>query len=280
MLQLQLKNQAPITVSKAKFTIGQADRNNLVINDTSVDPVHALLIIDNQRILLKDNTSQGGSYVNNIRVTERAIKPGDNLRFGNIEVTVLDGSQKPIQKKKAANSSQWVLKADSSWLEGQSFPLTKSKSIVGRGSQCDITIPGTHLSRQHAELTIQGNRLQIKDLASANGTFINDRPITDGMAKAGDQIRFDVYSFRLEGPTVDRHKTQVRAPAQPIKKRAQPEKEQEPSSPDNKRWKTKPTSIGNRPEPPPRAANQFIKYATLALAAAFVGATAYFFLLR
>ncbi len=149
---------------------------------------------------------------------------------------------------------------------------------MGRGSQCDITIPGTHLSRQHAELIVHDNRVQVKDLASANGTFINDRPITEGVAKAGDQIRFDVYSFKLLGPNEDRNKTQVRAPIK-IKRKPVEEVEKEKAAAAAKRWKTKPTSIGNRPEPPPRIQNTLpFKVVTVLLLGVVVAAAAYVFI--
>ncbi|MFL0798047.1 MAG: FHA domain-containing protein [Cellvibrionaceae bacterium] len=277
MLQIQFTDRDPISVTDSQFSIGSADRNDLIIEDDSVDPVHALLIPDNQQVLLRDNASRRGSYVNNIRVSEKSLKPGDAIRIGNMEARVLD-TPETAKPKKQATTSKWQLQADSSWLEGQAFVLKPGKLTVGRGSQCDITIPGTHLSRQHAELIVHDNRVQVKDLASANGTFINDRPITEGVAKAGDQIRFDVYSFKLVGPNEDRNKTQVRAPIK-MKRKSTEEIEKEKAAAAAKRWKTKPTSIGNRPEPPPRVQNTLpFKIVTVLLLGVVVAAASYVFL--
>lgn len=95
--------------------------------------------------------------------------------------------------------NSWLLIAEGGWMVGQKFALG-SHTILGRDSSCDITIPGTHLSRQHAELAINGNRLQIRDLDSANGTYVNDKPVTESELKPGDTVRFDVLVFRIHGP--------------------------------------------------------------------------------
>src|SRR5690606_23975705 len=148
---------------------------------------------------------------------------------------------------------KWCLVACSSWLRGQEFPVdarTPDLPIkVGRASHCDMIFAGTHLSREHAQLTILGDGILVRDLNSANGTFINDLRITEGIAYPGDQLRFDVYSFRLYGPAArpratasnDDEATQIRRPPPVIEKPAEPPFEELP-----KRWKTRSTSPGNR----------------------------------
>lgn len=143
-----------------------------------------------------------------------------------------------------ADDTGWYLLAEGDWLAGQRFDIPGS-AILGRDGSCDITIPGTHLSRRHAELIIKGNVLQIKDLGSSNGTFVNDQRVTEAEVKPGDTVQFDVLTFRIVGPTqplnIDDRATKVRlVPVPP---------EQPPPShtaPVEKKWKTKPTSVGNR----------------------------------
>lgn len=105
---------------------------------------------------------------------------------------------------------KWSLTVVGDWLEGQTFDIPKKTSTIGPSSTCDITILGTHLSRQHAELTIRGNTVLIRNIASSNGTFINGQRISEAVARAGDKIDFDVNFFKLNGPNTDHHKTQVR----------------------------------------------------------------------
>ena len=133
------------------------------------------------------------------------------------------------------NSEQWQLVATGSWLSGQRFPLT-AHTVLGRDTSCDITIAGTHLSRQHAELVISQNNLLVRDLNSSNGTYVNDQQITESQLKPGDKIRFDVLEFIIHGPnqSAQQHSRQ------------RPSVNSEKTGPSSRQWKTKPTSVGNR----------------------------------
>ncbi len=93
----------------------------------------------------------------------------------------------------------WQLIACGDWLSGQSYVI-KGHTVLGRDTSCDITIPGTHLSRRHAELAITGDKLLIRDLGSSNGTFIDQEQISESELKDGDEIRFDVLTFRVQAP--------------------------------------------------------------------------------
>jgi predicted component of type VI protein secretion system len=123
-------------------------------------------------------------------------------------------------------------------------------SAIGRGSQCEIVIPGTHLSRQHAEFELHDSQLKIRDLGSANGSFVNDAKIAAHQPVRlvpGDRLRFDVYSFRVVGPGMTTGSTRLR---QTLTDSAiNKERKQINTAPKN--WKTKPTSPGNREEPAP-----------------------------
>jgi len=247
MLKLHFKDnrQPAFWVTEKLYCIGSAQDNQLVIADNSVDDLHAKLFSDDDRYILKDNNSSSGCFINGQRVTQKEILPGDILKFGNIELIVLD-PRRLHEQEDAHQHAPWRLVSDSSWLPGKTFIIPPERAVViGRTEQCDITIPGTHLSRRHTELRIQGSQLLVKDLGSANGTFLNDKPITEATAQDGDRLRLDVYSFRLVAPDTDGNKTRIRASIDSISK---PVERKQPSS-EPKRWKTRPTSPGNRTEP-------------------------------
>lgn len=251
MLKIQFKDKRhpPLWVVEKLYSIGSAPDNHLVINDSEIDALHARFISGDNKVFLKDNNSTSGCFVNGQRVTNKEIVPGDVIKLGTVELDVLDpntGAGNGVSAEIQANQ-QWRLVSDSSWLAGQTFVVPSDGPVViGRGTQSDIVIPGTHLSRRHAELTVQGKFLRVKDLASANGTFVNDKRIDNTIAHSGDRLRLDVYTFRLVGPEVEeKNKTRVRAPIEALNKSV--ERKQTSSEP--KRWKTRPTSPGNRIEP-------------------------------
>lgn len=251
MLKIQFKDKRhpPLWVVEKLYSIGSAPDNQLVINDSEIDPLHARLISGDNKFFLKDNNSTNGCFVNGQRITNKEIVPGDVIKLGTVEIEVLDPDTGAGDgaSTEAHTSQQWRLVSDSSWLAGQTFVVASDRPVVvGRGTQSDIVIPGTHLSRRHAELSVQGKFLRVKDLASANGTFINDKRIETTIAHSGDRLRLDVYTFRLVGPDIEeKSKTRVRAPIEALSKSI--ERKQLSSEP--KRWKTRPTSPGNRIEP-------------------------------
>jgi putative nucleotidyltransferase with HDIG domain len=68
------------------------------------------------------------------------------------------------------------------------LPLGASVT-VGRVSQCEIHIDDQAVSRRHCSLAPDGAGLLVTDLDSANGTFLNERPIKSAVAHPGDLIR-------------------------------------------------------------------------------------------
>lgn len=181
--------------------------------------------------------------------------------------------------------SRWKLVANGSWLAGQEFPIFEEGTILGRGKTCDVTIPGTHLSRTHAELAVKGNQLLVKDLSSANGTFINDERITVATAKAGDILRIDVYSFRITGPQAAASEAKA-APRASINETAAQSLEairnikQQEKDYTQTEWITKPTSIGNRTHnvPAPNKGHDASFWMSVTLGLCAIGGLVYYFL--
>ena len=243
MLKLKFKDnrKEPFWVMEKSFSIGTAERNHLTIGDRSMSDQHAKIISKDDSFLLKDAGSVNGTYVNGQRVTQKHISCGDVIAFGDVELEVID----PLLGANNSEVGYWSLIADSSWLSGQEFPLAfdqKKVITVGRGTQSDLVFPGTHLSRSHAELEWgDGDALVIRDLGSANGTFINDKKITESKVYPGDRVRFDVYSFKVFGPGIalsSAATSTFHAITDEMLARTD----------SNKQWKSKPTSPGNREE--------------------------------
>lgn len=69
-------------------------------------------------------------------------------------------------------------------------PLQGPAVSIGRASDCSIPIKDRYLSRKHAEIIASGNAWILKDLGSANGTYLNGTRVErDEQLKTGDRIR-------------------------------------------------------------------------------------------
>ena len=71
----------------------------------------------------------------------------------------------------------------------QEFVLRAGTLIVGRAQICDIMVPDGRVSRSHATLECTDDVCMLKDLGSANGTWVNGHRVTGVSLNHGDSIR-------------------------------------------------------------------------------------------
>ena len=60
----------------------------------------------------------------------------------------------------------------------QSVRLRAGENTVGRSSASDITIDNPSISRQHAVVTLQQDKVLVRDVGSRNGTFVDEHRIS------------------------------------------------------------------------------------------------------
>ena len=78
------------------------------------------------------------------------------------------------------------------------YPLNPSETILGRGGDCDIQVDDQLVSRRHAAIQVQGDHIEVKDLDSSNGTFLNEKEVSRSPIKDGDRIRMGNTTFLLQ----------------------------------------------------------------------------------
>lgn len=73
-------------------------------------------------------------------------------------------------------------------VDGTRYPITKSRTVIGRGSEADITLDDTGASRKHAELAWDGRHAQVRDLGSTNGTQLNGQRVSKAVVEPDSVI--------------------------------------------------------------------------------------------
>jgi len=63
-------------------------------------------------------------------------------------------------------------------IAGKRYPIVKSRTVIGRGSEADITVDDTGTSRKHVEILWDGTRAQVNDLGSTNGSLLNGAQVS------------------------------------------------------------------------------------------------------
>lgn len=75
-------------------------------------------------------------------------------------------------------------------LSGQSIPIHADSFVIGRGSDCDLTLPERMVSRHHVRIYHDGGHFHVQDLGSKNGTHLNGAPLQGSTRlQDGDEIQ-------------------------------------------------------------------------------------------
>lgn len=98
--------------------------------------------------------------------------------------------------------------------QGGEFPLEENREVlVGRSSDLDMVLVEEMVSRKHARLQLSQGRIEIEDLGSTNGTFVNGERITRMSVGEGDRILIGSNILRVVSLDADAGKVPAKANA-------------------------------------------------------------------
>ena len=73
---------------------------------------------------------------------------------------------------------------------GRQIPLPEGASTIGRSAAASLQIDGPGMSRLHAEVVVDGAQVLLRDLGSANGSFVQDMRLSGThQLRDGDRVR-------------------------------------------------------------------------------------------
>lgn len=114
-------------------------------------------------LVQKHAKSQGYSFAGPVSIS---LVRDDQLSTGTLKV----------ESSTAQGRVAWRGVVD---VEGRRHPLVKARTVIGRGSDADITISDAGTSRKHVEILWDGERGMVRDMNSTNGTLLNGRKVTE-----------------------------------------------------------------------------------------------------
>jgi pSer/pThr/pTyr-binding forkhead associated (FHA) protein len=83
----------------------------------------------------------------------------------------------------------WVLETEQDCEQPFTFRLLPgSVKTMGRAPSADFMMDAAMVSRLHCRLSAGASQLEVEDLDSTNGTFVNGRRIERGVLKDGDRL--------------------------------------------------------------------------------------------
>jgi pSer/pThr/pTyr-binding forkhead associated (FHA) protein len=93
----------------------------------------------------------------------------------------------------------WILQSDDT-----TFRLGKGAiKTVGRATGADFILDAALVSRLHCQLTAGDDALEVIDLSSTNGTFVNDNRIEKALLAQGDRLRIGRVELTVNRQAAD-----------------------------------------------------------------------------
>lgn len=80
------------------------------------------------------------------------------------------------------------------------FEIPAGRSTIGRSSTNNIVIDADSVSMVHARILQKDDEWWILNLLSTNGTYVNERKVTDSRLRDGDRIHFGDAEFVFQNP--------------------------------------------------------------------------------
>jgi pSer/pThr/pTyr-binding forkhead associated (FHA) protein len=91
-----------------------------------------------------------------------------------------------------------ILAAPKTEMVGVKVPLVEGENLLGRSSPpCQIKLEGTKVSKKHCAIILSGGGLQIKDLGSSNGIYLNGKKTGDSALKAKDRLVIGEFTLEI-----------------------------------------------------------------------------------
>lgn len=83
----------------------------------------------------------------------------------------------------------WLLKTSEDADPAFSFRILPGNiKTIGRSAGAEFMVDAALVSRVHCRLTAGATELQVTDLDSTNGTFVNGKRVDEAMLKEGDRL--------------------------------------------------------------------------------------------
>jgi ABC-type multidrug transport system ATPase subunit/pSer/pThr/pTyr-binding forkhead associated (FHA) protein len=203
-------------IKKIRFTqnvpqeiiIGRSSSVDLSMPElTILSSKHVQLFYDGgSKLHITDLNSSNGTFVNNARIT-----PLKTVALSHRDEIFLAGSNgvklifNPDEYNNASGSSSGMSDIENQSVDNIIEKLNRKGVItLGRGSNCDVTLDYSFISREHATIEQRGqNKYVITDLGSLNGTFINGKRVKKAEFTHDDVIYLGRLKLTLKGQIRD-----------------------------------------------------------------------------
>ncbi len=175
--------------------IGRDDGLAVSLVHEDVSRRHARILWDGKSHWLEDLGSTNGTFLNGRRVTREKLRHLSVLSLGKApELVFVVGSQATQTLTRTGILHAFLVRADADALP---YEIAVGDATIGRSAACNVICESTKVSKVHARLTRTAERLLVRDLGSANGTFVNGARVPEALLVDGDLLSVAGDEFRV-----------------------------------------------------------------------------------
>ncbi|HEY7294677.1 MAG TPA: FHA domain-containing protein, partial [Dehalococcoidia bacterium] len=193
------------TSDRDDITVGRSTDNDMVLADPSVSRHHARIVRRAASIFVEDLGGANGTTVNGrlLRSETAEVGSGDQIGIGSFRLT-LNAPAEPAHTVAANGDFRPVLYVHTP-NRRFSLRMQRDEVTIGRGNSNDIPLDLPTISVHHAVVRRRGERWEVVDLHSRNGTSINGRPIEEALLNDGETFQLAgavtiTFALRAEDP--------------------------------------------------------------------------------
>ncbi len=121
-----------VEIVKDSITLGRSRQCEVVVPDDSVSRVHAEIRREGERYRLLDRESTAGTFLGGSRITDAFLRPGDELRLGQVELRFVPRDRRPELLPSESERFGPVL--------GRSLAMRRVFAVLERIADKDVTV--------------------------------------------------------------------------------------------------------------------------------------------
>lgn len=184
----------------ATFKIGRDSGNDLSLSDDiGVSRHHLVLSFSEYQWEVECVARSKQLFKGSQQVDRFVLKSGDKFSIPGYEFEFLNQSQSVIEEESNIDKTSvgmlpsvpTLVFYDQYGQVSQTIALSGISNIIGRDASANVFIDHAKLSRKHFEISRQEQQYRIRDMGSANGTFVNGQGLTAEqyyILSSGDEI--------------------------------------------------------------------------------------------
>ena len=188
-----------VPLVRDEITIGRKEGNTIRLTERNVSRRHARLRKQSGKYTIEDLASYNGVRVNGQRIGEEtALQAGDEVTIGDYVIAMQ--SETASATADGGGFAEPTTPARVVMLTppapGAEFAMRDGMRI-GRAEDLDVWVNHRSISREHAEVHVEGDEIRISDLGSANGMRVNGEETKEAVLSSGDVVELGQVRFRF-----------------------------------------------------------------------------------